>query len=198
MNPTRGNGLLEKILATLRFWKARQLLRPADYSGRLLDIGCGSFPLTLSQLPFRERHGIDQMLEDNLIEELRLQDLHLCNKDFTEGLPFQDDFFDAVIMLAAIEHIDHPERVVAEVGRVLKPGGYFIMTTPSYWTEPILTFLARVGLLSKEELEEHRDLLRPEQLKAMMLDGGFPLSGIEHGYFELGLNQWVRGQLTRR
>lgn len=191
---TRGSGLLETLLAKLRFRKARQLLAVAHHSGRLLDVGCGSFPYSLVNIPFAERHGIDHSLSAEVVEQLGPQGITLSNADFTQGLPYQDGWFDAVIMLASIEHIDHPQQVVREVGRVLRPGGYFVLTTPSAWTAPLLTFLAWVGLLSAEELDEHRDLLNARQLRAMLVEGGFPGEGIELGTFELGLNQWVRAR----
>lgn len=145
-------------------------------------------------LPFSELHGIDLSLSDELIEELGRAGLVLSNADFTQGLPYDDDTFDAVTMLASIEHIDYPQETVKEVGRVLRPGGYFVLTTPSSWTEPILTLLARVGLLSREELDEHRDLLSPQELREMVLEAGFPPEHFEIGTFELGLNQWVRAR----
>lgn len=191
---TRGSGLLETWLAKLRFWKARQLFGRVDARGRLLDVGCGSFPYSLMNLPFSELHGIDLSLSDELIEELGRAGLVLTNVDFTQGLPYDDDTFDAVTMLASIEHIDYPQETVKEVGRVLRPGGYFVLTTPSSWTEPIFTLLARVGLLSREELDEHRDLLSPQELREMVLEAGFPLEHFEIGTFEFGLNQWVRAR----
>jgi ubiquinone/menaquinone biosynthesis C-methylase UbiE len=38
-------------------------------------------------------------------------------------LPFADGEFDKVVFISTLEHIDDPERALAEVARVLKPGG---------------------------------------------------------------------------
>ena len=45
-------------------------------------------------------------------------------------LPFKNDAFDAVISEAVLEHVHSPNRVVAEIYRVLKPGGYICIAVP--------------------------------------------------------------------
>lgn len=47
-----------------------------------------------------------------------------------EDIPFDDSQFDAVWSQDAILHSGRRERVVAEVARVLKPGGHFVFTDP--------------------------------------------------------------------
>ncbi len=57
------------------------------------------------------------------------------NVEFREAtvppLPFADESFDCVISFQVIEHIKEDERFVAEVQRVLRPGGRFIVSTPN-------------------------------------------------------------------
>ncbi len=45
-------------------------------------------------------------------------------------MPFEDASFDSVLMGEVLEHLVHPEKVLAEITRVLKPGGRLVMTTP--------------------------------------------------------------------
>jgi len=49
-----------------------------------------------------------------------------------EEARFPDQSFDAVVMVHTIEHVYHPSKVVAEVFRILKPGGYFYSMTPDF------------------------------------------------------------------
>src|SRR5205823_9422933 len=48
-----------------------------------------------------------------------------------EQLPFAAATFDMAVSVWVIEHLEAPERVFAEVARVLKPGGHFVFLTPN-------------------------------------------------------------------
>lgn len=48
--------------------------------------------------------------------------------------------------------------------------------------------LAKLGLLSKEEIEEHRELLTRREMEELLRAGGF--ERVRSGLFELGLNSW--------
>jgi SAM-dependent methyltransferase len=48
-----------------------------------------------------------------------------------EELPFRDGVFDIVIIKHVVEHLPHPERAIAELGRILAPGGTLILSAPN-------------------------------------------------------------------
>jgi SAM-dependent methyltransferase len=52
-----------------------------------------------------------------------------------ETLPFPDATFEAAINIVTLEHVLHPERVICELGRVLAPGGRFLLVAPLQWEE---------------------------------------------------------------
>jgi SAM-dependent methyltransferase len=52
-----------------------------------------------------------------------------------ETLPFPDATFEAAINIVTLEHVLHPERVLCELGRVLAPGGRFLLVAPLQWEE---------------------------------------------------------------
>lgn len=52
-----------------------------------------------------------------------------------EQLPFRDDCFDAVLCTQVLEHLPEPAGVLAELRRVLKPGGILYLTAPQAFGE---------------------------------------------------------------
>lgn len=48
-----------------------------------------------------------------------------------EELPFPDYYFDMVVSFETIEHLDHPEKFLQEIRRVLKPGGIIVLSCPN-------------------------------------------------------------------
>jgi SAM-dependent methyltransferase len=59
-----------------------------------------------------------------------------------EVLPFNDDEFDFVYCSEVLEHLRKPETLLKEVKRILKPKGYFLITTPN---EPNLFQRSYIG-----------------------------------------------------
>jgi predicted SAM-dependent methyltransferase len=97
-------------------------------------------------------------------------------------------------MLAVFEHIEPGQLVelVKEIYRVLKPGGEYIITTPPKWTNELLKLLSLVGIVSKEEIEEHKKIYSPEEIRKILMQTGFDQNQIQVGYFEMGMNIWVK------
>ncbi len=58
-------------------------------------------------------------------------------------LPFADDSFDVVITSEVLEHIQDDVAAIAEMVRVLKPGGHFAATVPAWFPEKINWMLSR-------------------------------------------------------
>jgi hypothetical protein len=98
-----------------------------------------------------------------------------------------------VTMLAVFEHIDPSvlSSLLADVRRVLKPGGVYVMTTPAHWTDKLLALLARVGLVSHEEIDEHKGSYRHSDIRSVLEEAGFGPGQLRFGYFEAGANIWA-------
>jgi len=101
-----------------------------DVSGRqILDAGCGAGPLFEA---LRDRGGIvtgfdssAKMLE--LARERLGEDAALRVADIGEPLPFPDGAFDDVIAALVLHYLEDWTAPLAEIRRVLKPGGRLIM-----------------------------------------------------------------------
>lgn len=195
MNVTRGNGILEGFLARWRASKADGLIPDEARQGRILDIGCGTSPLFLNSITFSEKHGLDRVLNTDTLpsrENIIKFKNHDLEKDRT--IPYEDCYFNVVSMLAVFEHID-PKMlcdILREIHRVLKPDGLLILTTPAAWTNPLLKFLAKCNLVSREEIEEHKDAYSHEKVVQLMSSAGFNRCNITYGYFEIFSNLWFK------
>ncbi len=187
---TRGSGALEPFLAQMRAKKANQLIPANLRSGRILDIGCGSFPYFLSHTSFKEKFAIDQQPPSGDASFIHWYSLNL---DEIPKLPFQDGFFDVITMLAVIEHLD-PNSLVSifsEAYRTLVPGGVLILTTPAAWSDGILRRMAQLNLVSAEEIDEHKFAYTLPLIGWYFGKAGFAMQNVKFGYFEFMLNLWA-------
>ncbi len=190
---TRGKGLLEPLLADLRAQRANKLISSTLRQGRILDVGCGSYPYFLAHTSFAEKFAIDQVpLPPHTASELQIESYTLDLEEKPK-LPFQDNFFEAVTLLAVVEHLDPSLMAILfkEVYRVLKPGGEVILTTPAAWSDGLLRFMARISLVSAEEIQEHAYAYTLPLLGWYFGQAGFEMTKTRFGYFEFMLNMWA-------
>lgn len=189
---TRGYGLLERFLARKRATMADRLVPEDARQGRILDIGSGTSPHFLLNTRFAEKHGIDKVADP---DAEGLDGVRLVRHDFEHdpSLPYEDGYFDVVTMLAVFEHIE-PEILTPlfrDVHRVLGPDGTFIMTTPAGWADPILRLLARLGMVSTIEIEDHKGRYDHGIIRRYLTAAGFDPASIRQGSFELFMNLWA-------
>lgn len=191
-NVTRGYGFLESFLAQKRCEQANRLIPVSFRKGRILDIGCGAYPLFLLSTDFAEKYGIEKIGQKNILNNNEII-LVNCDIEKDDVLPFDDDYFDVVTMLAVFEHIapDRLVSVIREIHRVLKTGGMYIMTTPAVWTDSILRFMAKLKLVSSVEIAEHKDSYSHSKISSILEKAGFSKYELQLGYFEAFMNVWA-------
>lgn len=115
---------------------------------RILDIGCGPGRHTCAaaELEGATVIGADLCFED--IAEAKNRLVSLCEEGvchYTWGLlcadilklPFEDAAFDVVICAEVLEHIKKQHSAMAEIIRVLKPGGQLAVSVPRFYPELI-------------------------------------------------------------
>lgn len=99
----------------------KKVLIPKYIHGRLLDAGAG-------KLSYRH-------LVKPLVAEYRSLDFQKTHPDLDyvgdlQNIPLPDNSFDTVLCAEVLEHVPEPRQALLEVARVLKPGGYLVMSTP--------------------------------------------------------------------
>lgn len=114
--------------ARAELWKAMQTLVPLAGTGRVLDVGCGSQPY---RSLFREHDYVGLEFDTARNRATKSADLWFDGRRF----PSDDAAFDIVLCSQVLEHTPEPQAMIAEIARVLRPGGRLILSVPFVWDE---------------------------------------------------------------
>lgn len=155
-------------------------LLPLGPGARVLEIGCGRGHLT-SRLADR---GVDIVGIDANPNAPRMAETDRVRHMMAESLDFEDEEFDAIVSVHAIEHIPALREAFAEMARVLKKEGRALFIYPA---EPIMGMFAipTAVILHGNPLkarEIHCQKLTPKKLRLMT----HPL-GLEERHHEFNL-----------
>lgn len=105
---------------------------------KLLDVGCGDGVLLfLLQKKYGnaiELYGVDSSKEALAIAQQKIPSAHLSQNEVYQT-DFPNESFDIVLSSDVIEHVCHPEKMLAEIQRVAKKNGVIIVGTPIKFTE---------------------------------------------------------------
>lgn len=153
---------------------------------RILDCGCGMgfYLRTLSTLCDASYTGLDGNAETLGFARQALagRGIPLVRGDVLR-LPYADGSFDKVLLSEVLEHLSDDRQGLAELRRVLRPGGILALTVPhrdySFWYDPINRVAEGVfgrpirhgpfaGIWAN-----HQRLYRPEELLARLDEAGF-------------------------
>lgn len=177
---------LEPILRKLRIRKVLPTIRRYPKC-RLLDVGCGwNYSLLKAVEPYIHK-GVGVDLKAPNLETPRIS---VVQAKLFSALPFPDNSFDIVVMLAVLEHLSNSTEIVAEIKRVLDLGGRLILTVPSKRAQPVLEFLAyRLKVVNDLEIRDHKRYWDYADLKEVMHECGLTVE--EHRYFQFGMNNFL-------
>lgn len=94
-------------------------------------------------------------------------------------LPYADNSFDVVLMSEILEHIPSDEAAIAEMVRVLRPGGTAAVTVPRYWPEKVCWALSD----AYHEVEGgHVRIYKASELAAKLRAAGLEVTGTDHAH----------------
>lgn len=99
---------------------------PYDTTVRIADIGAGTgnYAYELASIGYQV-HALEP--SDTMIGQQKMHPNISWYKGFAEHIPFQNDTYDCAICILASHHFDDLEKSFAEIYRILKPGGSFIL-----------------------------------------------------------------------
>jgi SAM-dependent methyltransferase len=98
-------------------------------SGIVLDLGCGERPFELDILQHASTYfGLDW---SNTLHQLKADVV----ADLNHALPLRDGLVDHVVSFEVIEHLPEPGIMLREAYRVMRAGGYLLLSAPFQWWE---------------------------------------------------------------
>lgn len=165
---------------------------------QILDLGSGLGLLTLmlTAQGAKEAIGVDislTMLEKAEFIRLSNADQFARRVNFrlapAQSMPFRNERFDAVVCRSVIHQSHNPERIMAEVVRVLKPGGIFILADLISDDDPVKG-------ATQNEIESHRNpchiaVRTKDAYRQIVIDAGFELIKEAETSFERDLEEWM-------
>ena len=197
-----------------RLWKAFTIAQSGVREGsRVLDVAGGTGDLSLAFAKKAGKSGQVWLTDINNAMLTRGRD-RLCDKGFVvpvaqcdaEKLPFPDDYFDVVTVAFGLRNMTHKDKALAEMRRVLKPGGRLLVLEFSQVWKPLAPFydfysfkvIPRLGQLIVKDPDSYRYLsesirVHPDQetLKGIMEQVG--LEKVEYFNLTMGVVALHRG-----
>jgi ubiquinone/menaquinone biosynthesis C-methylase UbiE len=132
----------------------KQHLKPKQ-NEKLLDVGCGS---GLTTRPWKcRRYGIDP--SEKLLEIAKAKDKKgIYKKAPAENIPYEDNFFDIVISVTAIQNFNDIKKALNEIKRVGKNRFILSFLKKSEKADKIASLIQQTFNISKI-IEEDKDLI---------------------------------------
>ncbi len=124
-------GLRHNKSKVLEYWEKYRYLDEINAickiedNTKVLDVGCGIS--TVLHFIDGERYGIDP-LADKYKQLYSYPEGINIRKGFGEEIPFPDEYFDIVFCSSTLDHVTDPPQAIDEIHRVLKPGGFFVLS----------------------------------------------------------------------
>ncbi|MBD0390076.1 MAG: class I SAM-dependent methyltransferase [Nostoc sp. C3-bin3] len=134
--------------------RAIHRISPDQSFQNILEVGGGQSGLTALLFPHAQVTNIDLNPEYAQAACNRQERVRFVCGDAT-ALPFENQSFDAVTMFDLLEHVPDDRKAVSEALRVLRPGGFLLISTPNEnWRFPYYGFMKSICPSEAEVMAE--------------------------------------------
>jgi methionine biosynthesis protein MetW len=110
---------------------ARLFERYVETTDACIDIGCGDGGTSGPALQRRAASYVGVDISASALQMARERGLDVRHIEDAAGLPFEDGAFGVAVCVEVLEHLFEPQAALAEIRRVLRPGGRLIVTVPN-------------------------------------------------------------------
>lgn len=117
-------------------------LRERQAGGRIADVGCGGGHFRAAARDLCTSYvGVDVLRHAALAADVRF-----CRADLDrEPIPLETGTVDVGVALEVIEHLENPRALVRELARIVRPGGWVVVSTPNQLSALSVASLAITG-----------------------------------------------------
>jgi SAM-dependent methyltransferase len=186
-----GGTLVDKFGVWL---SGRQIHRhvPTFDGKRIGDVGCG-FQASFARTVIDRAAStvlVDVALADDLKQHPRVRAIEGHLPDALAPLPSGE--LDVLMMVSVLEHVADAPQLLAEVRRLLAPGGVALVNVPSWRGKTYLELSAfRLGLSPAVEMDDHKMYYDVRDLWPLLVSAGFRPSRIKCFSHKFGLNTFA-------
>ena len=169
---------------------------PTEQPRTVLDIGCGDGTAAATAAPLLTDHriiGVDW--SQDALTRARTNLPYTVRGELT-ALPLRSASADAVLFSEVIEHLVDPDTALAEIHRVLRPGGHLMLSTPNLaaWynralllagVQPVFSEVSLRAIHGRpgKEVVGHLRLYTPRALREFVTAAGFEVVGLKGAPF---------------
>ena len=183
---------IEWVISGFRSRRARYVLSVRPGKGRLLDIGCGSgdflcrcqdfgFEVSGTELPGiaadRARRRLNGSVFSGTLSEAN----------------YPDRYFDVIVIWHVFEHLTEPRQYLAEISRIIKPGGVLLLAIPNIESAQARFFRGKWFHLDPPR---HLFFMPPDRVEAALAGFGFTVHSLSHFSFEQNIFGWIQSSLN--
>lgn len=172
---------------------------PIIKGNKLLDLGFGNGSKAIAfakegvtvfaaDIDIGNLNLLKKRISRELVKNIKVVQL----KKNYKRLPFQNNFFDRIILNEVLEHIEEPDFIISELTRILKKGGVICVSVPSQSSERIFS-LINPNFLKKAG---HVQIFSKKSLYAMFKKHKLKILGVKNENFEFSLF-WLIASILR-